>query len=75
MSNISSPTEKLAKWLVPELRSYPSPEGFSVTNSMDLVDNVKNAVLLDDEVLISFDVTSLFPSIPIEDTLDCLHDW
>jgi hypothetical protein len=40
-------------------------EGLNVMNSIDFIKKVKVVMLQDDEVLMSFDVVSLFSSIPI----------
>lgn len=47
----------------------------SVRNSFEFLDKIKDLVLEDDEILISFDVTSLFPSIPIREALDFFSDY
>lgn len=44
-------------------------------NNLEFIDNVKETVLLQDEVLISFDVCSLFPSVPVDITLELLELW
>jgi hypothetical protein len=41
-------------------------EGFYVNNSIDFTQKVTDMVLQNDENLMSFDVVSLFPSIPID---------
>lgn len=75
VSNIASPTEKLSKWLVSEFNQYNEPMSFSTKNSYDFIDKIKDVQLDPTEVLISFDVTSLFPSVPMEYTLDLLEIW
>lgn len=64
-SNICTPTENMAKWLLNELNQIPPPPGCSIQNSKELVEKLKNIILKPDEILVSFDVTALFPSIPI----------
>lgn len=56
VSNIGSPTEKISKWFVPEFKNYNQTIGFSVNNSYDFVDRVKDIEINDDEMLIYFDV-------------------
>ena len=46
---------------------------YSVKNSTELINKIKNINLADNAKLISFDVTNLFPSVPIIDTLVLLE--
>ena len=39
-------------------------------NTMDLVETMTGITLEEDEILVSYDVKSLFTSIPIEETID-----
>lgn len=75
ISNNNAPTEKIAKWLVADFSKYKQPESKSVLNSFDFIEKTKNIVVEDDEVLVSFDVVALFPSIPISETLILLKEW
>lgn len=70
VSNLNTPCYKLAKWLVDEVKQLPPIESFAVKNTYDFTDKIKNVVLNDDEVMISFDFCSLFPSIPIDESLN-----
>ena len=52
--------------------------GFSVSNSSKFVDEIANINIQDDEIMLSFDVVSLFTAIPvkkaceyIQSKLDC----
>lgn len=45
---------------------------YDIPNSVALIDKLNNIVVNEDETLISFDVVSLFPSIPVEYTLNVL---
>jgi hypothetical protein len=55
----------LAKWLTSELKSLTKIEGLYVKNSFEFVDRLRGVKLEPDEIMVSFDVESLFPSIPI----------
>lgn len=72
-SNICTPTEKMAAWLVDELKKYPVSYGKSVKNSVDLVEQLEAFKVRRGEILVSFDVASLFPSVPIADALRSLR--
>ncbi|XP_055589485.1 uncharacterized protein LOC129741732 [Uranotaenia lowii] len=72
-SNICTPTEKMAAWLVEEMRKYPVKHGKSVKNSVELVEKLKNFKVRRGEILVSFDVSALFPSVPIPDALRSLR--
>jgi hypothetical protein len=66
VSNVSAPSYKLSKWLLSELNKFPKIEGMYVKNSFQLVKKLEKVELEPDEVLVSFDVVSLFPSIPVD---------
>ncbi|XP_053692022.1 uncharacterized protein LOC128740504 [Sabethes cyaneus] len=72
-SNICTPTEKMAAWLVDEIKRYPVTHGKSVKNSIELVDQIKDLEIRRSEIMVSFDVASLFPSVPVEDALKSLR--
>ncbi|BHF74041.1 hypothetical protein SprV_0401712500 [Sparganum proliferum] len=57
-------TSKLAKWMFRNLRSLTSDAGTTVCSATQFLERVKGMRLTEDEVLVSFDVTSLFASIP-----------
>ncbi|XP_055543038.1 uncharacterized protein LOC129728613 [Wyeomyia smithii] len=72
-SNIRTPTEKMAAWLVEEMKKYPITHGKSVKNSVDLVQQLEGFKIKRGEIMVSFDVTALFPSIPVTDALKSLR--
>lgn len=71
----NSPTELIAKFLVKQFNDLSQPAGFSIRNNSEFLDEVKNEEIYEDECLVSFDVCSLFPSVPIQITLQLLEDW
>lgn len=75
VSNIGAPTEKVAKWLVKEFQNYDEPEGKSVKNTFDFVEKMKDVRMGPNDLLVSFDVEALFPSIPIDKALLLLDEW
>ena len=47
---------------------------FSVKNSIDFIDRIKDVVIEQDDILVSFDVVSLFTSIPVDCAIKCIFD-
>lgn len=75
VSNINSPLENISKWLVDEFNKIPRLHSFEIKNSFELVRKLENVELQDNEILVSFDVAALFPSVPIEKTLEIVENW
>lgn len=75
VSSINTPSYKIAKWLVSEFRKLPPFKGFSIKNSFVFVSQIKELTLSENEVMISFDVSALFPSIPVEEALYELNEF
>lgn len=69
VSSINTPSYKIAKWLVNEFRKLPPFDGFSIKNSFAFVNKIKDGAISDSEVMISFDVSALFPNIPVGEAL------
>lgn len=70
VSNINTPCYAIAKWLVKEVKMLPPINSLSVKNSLEFAEKMKDIIVGNDEVLVSFDVTSLFPSIPVDVALN-----
>lgn len=66
VDNINTPCYKQAKWLVQEIKKLPPLKSYSVKNSFEFVQKIKNVKINENEIMISFDVCSLFPSIPVD---------
>lgn len=62
----NSPTEKISKWIVKEFNKLNYPKGNFVKDSIDFVEKMKDVKIDEDEMMVKFDVISMFPSIPIE---------
>lgn len=75
VSNVNAPCYRLAKWLVKELKCLPKLETLSVKNSFDFVNKIKHETVNDNEIMISFDVSSLFPSIPVNLAIDEMEKY
>lgn len=75
VSNCNAPSENISKWLVDIFSQYPKPKGLYVENCYEFCDKMKDVRIDENESFVSFDVTNLFPSIPIPDTLLILEKW
>ena len=69
VSTVRSPFEKLSRYLIPILRTIQGRGGLHVKNSTELKDRVKNWRVNKNEVLVSYEVKILYPSIPIDEAL------
>ncbi len=69
VSTIGSPFEKLSRYLIPILRTIQGRSGLYVKNSRELREKVKNWRVDENEILVSYDVKNLYPSIPIDEAL------
>jgi hypothetical protein len=48
------------------------PMEFELRNTTDFIEKVKDVKVKEDEVLVSFDVGALFPSIPVESAINTI---
>lgn len=74
-SNINAPTEAIAKNLSEIFNSLPPPKGKSVKNGMEFAKQVNGMEMGRVEEMGSYDVTALYPSIPVEYTIKLLMMW
>lgn len=75
VSSINSPCYKIAKWLINELKILDQPISKSIKNSFQLVKRLENVELDDNDILVSFDIISLFPNVPIVESLIAMDEW
>ena len=66
MSFIGSSYENVAKTLVPILRKLQGRSGQYIKNSMELKETAEKWTIQRDEILVSYDVEKLYPSITIQ---------
>ncbi|XP_069941993.1 uncharacterized protein [Cherax quadricarinatus] len=75
ISSIGSVSYKLFKWLVDSLSPIVGKiSNFNVKNNIDLVDKLSSLTDLNDFNMVSFDVTSLFTKVPVDDLLSFLSE-
>lgn len=65
----------LAKRLVKYFECFKKFDSFSIKNSIELLKKLEIVTLEEGEILVSFDITSYFPSVPVDDTLVELQTW
>ena len=66
-------TYNLAKYLTKILQVYIGHSSSFVKDSKDLMDKLQSIELQDNEELVSFDVSALFTSIPVNQALDVIN--
>ena len=70
VSFVNAPSSKLSKKLISIIKfNTKFKSKYSIKNSLDLIDKIKNLEIPNRSLLISFDVKSLFPSVPPADVL------
>ena len=73
VSFVNSPTYNISKFLSKIIKPLMTNR-FSVTNSIDFIDRIKDVVIEEDDILVSFDVVSLFTSVPVDCAIKCIFD-
>ena len=75
VSTINSTTSKLSQLLAGVLhRSFINRTSYNVQDSFDFVERVKDIIIPESHVLVSFDVSSLFTNIPMQLVLQIIED-
>ena len=70
-SQCGSPTYQLSKYFTTILQPLTNESRHKVQSTKDFIDTIKTVQIPDDYRLVSFDVKSLFTSIPLQLALDC----
>ncbi|XP_036317636.1 uncharacterized protein LOC118732613 [Rhagoletis pomonella] len=65
-SSVNSPSYNLCKYLTNILKNLTKSSKYNVKDAMEFKNKIKGSYVYDDEILVSFDVVSLFPSIPVD---------
>ena len=75
VSYSGSPLYNLNKYIANILKTYVKHENNNAKNSTTFSNYIRNVPIEDDEIMVSFDVTSLYTNIPIIDTLNIIKDY
>lgn len=75
-STTGSILSKLECWLLEKLNNLPIKfETAAIKNGIEFAEKVKNLKIASNEIQVSFDVVSLYPNVPIDETLVFLRKW
>ncbi|XP_046405042.1 uncharacterized protein LOC124170364 [Ischnura elegans] len=72
VSCIGSPTYALARYLANHLQPFIGQTGSCVKNSKEFIEVLKQLRIADNDILVSFDVVSLFTKVPIKESVDII---
>lgn len=64
-SSINSPSYGLCKYIISILKNLTTNSKYNIKDAVEFKNKITKTNISDDEALISFDVISLFPSIPV----------
>ena len=73
VSTVGFPFEKISKLLIPILRTVQGRSGMYVKNSRELKEKIEEWRVERNEILVSYDVKNLYPSIPINKALELVE--
>ncbi|XP_028397232.1 uncharacterized protein LOC114521043 [Dendronephthya gigantea] len=64
---------KLAKWLEEKLKPF-SVNQYTIDDALGFSKEIRKHPVLEDDILVSYDVTSLFTNVPVQETINILVD-
>ena len=74
VSTIGTPPYGISQYLVELIQPTLNKSKYKITNSLSFVNQAKDWLVKRDEVQVSYDITNLYPSVPINKALDVLMD-
>ena len=63
----------LAKWLEEKLQAL-SYNQYTITNTFEFADDIRKSQINNGDILVLYDVSSLFTNVPLEETIQILAD-
>ncbi|XP_046393718.1 uncharacterized protein LOC124161442 [Ischnura elegans] len=73
VSQIDAPTYHLARYLARHLQPHVGKTSSHVKNSAHFVEILQGVTMEDKDIMVSFDVESLFTNVPIDDSLEIIR--
>ena len=70
-----SPLDSCNNYIANILKPYVKDENNNAKHFATFSNYIRNVPIEDDEIMVSFDVTSLYTNIPIIDTLNIIKDY
>lgn len=74
-SNIDAPCEMIAKWLVQQFSKLKPPKSLAVKNGNDFIKQMNGVKIFENEIMVSYDVESLYPNVPVDEAIVILRNW
>ena len=69
VSSIGSPTYKLSKFVASIIGPLVGQSDYHVKNTKEFVNYIRQQQIEEDEIMVSFDVKSLFTNVPVDEAL------
>ena len=74
ISAYNTPASGLGRFMACFLRNVFRPaNNYTIKNSTELIDSIRNSSFDERHIMVSFDVTNLYASVPITSTMQILH--